>query len=147
MISKWFTVPIVWDKLYSHSSCWSVSYNRLHTVQRFFGWLISASESLSDLRWILQLTCSRCNTRHWHNTLEACGGAFNLTPQREVDSVCKTRRRIGVKEPSYRIRGLRSPSPLEVTVQKAWSLQRHSYVSNITARSLFPATDDEWHVR
>lgn len=121
MISKWFTTSSTkWDKLYSHSSCWiwSVRYNRLHTEQSFIGWLVSSSESLSDQRWILQLTCSCCSTRHWHNVLEACKGVFNLKPQRGGDGVCNTRKRNEVKEPSYQIRGLQSSSPLEVTVLK-----------------------------
>lgn len=116
-------------------------YNRLHTEQSFFGWLVSPSESLSDQRWLQQLTCSRCNTRHWHNALEACRDAFNLTPHRGGDGVCKSRRRNRVKEPSYQIRGLQSPSPLEVTVQHASTLQRHSYVFNIINENLFPVTD------
>lgn len=59
----------------------SIRFNRPHTEQSFSGWLVSSSEGLSDQRWILQLTCSRCNTRHWNNALAAHRGAFNLTPQ------------------------------------------------------------------
>ncbi len=124
----------------------SAIYNRLHTEQSFFGWLVSPSESLSDQRWIQQLTCSRCNTSHWHNALEACRDAFNLTPHRGGDCVCKSRRRNGVKEPSYQIRGLQSPSPLEMTVQHASTLQRHSYVFSIIKESLFPVTDAKWDI-
>lgn len=71
----------------------TVRYNRLHTEQSFFGWLVSPSESLSDQRWIQQLTCSRCNTRHWHKALEACRDA-----RIQLNTTSRRRRCVQVKE-------------------------------------------------
>lgn len=67
----------------------SRSYNRLHTAQSFFGWLVSFTVKGCQIRGE---SCSFSNTQRCCGAREAHRRTLNATPCQEGDGACKTKR-------------------------------------------------------